>query len=132
MDIKPLLVHASESHMTATEARSIVVDVPDSLPTAAADADKLAQVVDNLVSNAIKYSPSGGAICISARHERKLNRIVVSVADGGIGISDEDQEHLFIVRSNASTAPRRRGSGTPASASTSSRGSSSSCTARSG
>ena len=95
MGIKPLLVRASESHMTATEARSIVVDVPDSLPTAVADADKLAQVVDNLVSNAIKYSPSGGTICISARHERKLNRIVVSVADGGIGISDEEQEHLF-------------------------------------
>lgn len=95
VDIKPLLVRASESHMTVTEARSIVVDVPDSLPTAVADADKLAQVVDNLVSNALKYSPSGGTTRTSARHERKLGRIVVSVADEGIGIAEEDQEHLF-------------------------------------
>ena len=75
--------------------RLLVVACAAESPGVAADKDKIVRVVTNLVDNAIKYSPSGGAICISARHERKLNRIVVSVADGGIGISDEEQERLF-------------------------------------
>ncbi|MCA9449947.1 MAG: PAS domain-containing protein, partial [Candidatus Omnitrophica bacterium] len=53
------------------------------------DVDRLGQVLDNLVSNAIKYSPEGGTVEISA--EGKGEEVVLSVSDTGIGISPEDQ-----------------------------------------
>jgi signal transduction histidine kinase len=57
------------------------------------DVDRLGQVLDNLVSNAIKYSPDGGTVEISA--EGKGEEVVLSVSDTGIGISPEDQSRLF-------------------------------------
>jgi signal transduction histidine kinase len=49
--------------------------------------------MNNLVSNAIKYSPEGGTITIVTRHEG--TNLVVSVRDQGVGIPDEDQAQLF-------------------------------------
>lgn len=63
------------------------------LPLAAGDRDRVGQVLINLVSNAIKYSPAGGAVTVSAK--KRDGQLVFSVADEGIGISREDQEHLF-------------------------------------
>ena len=60
-----------------------------------ADREKLDQVLINLLTNAIKYSPAGGLIAVSARHEERHERIVVEVADQGMGIAPEDREHLF-------------------------------------
>jgi two-component system sensor histidine kinase VicK len=57
------------------------------------DHDRLEQVMNNLVSNAIKYSPDGGTITVGTRHDN--GTIVVAVRDQGIGIPEEDQEHLF-------------------------------------
>jgi signal transduction histidine kinase len=57
------------------------------------DHDRLEQVMNNLVSNAIKYSPDGGTITVITRHEN--GNLVVAVRDEGIGIAEEDQEHLF-------------------------------------
>ncbi|MBW6468758.1 MAG: response regulator [Coriobacteriia bacterium] len=65
----------------------------DPLPRAAGDRDRIGQVLMNLVSNAIKYSPGGGSVTIRARQDDE--DVVVSVHDTGIGISAEDQEKLF-------------------------------------
>lgn len=54
---------------------------------------RLEQVVVNLVSNAIKYSPAGGPVRIQV--ERREGEACVSVSDQGLGISEEDQNHLF-------------------------------------
>jgi signal transduction histidine kinase/CheY-like chemotaxis protein len=67
--------------------------LPEDLPLAAGDRDRVGQVMINLISNAIKYSPSGGTVTVGAR--RRDAQLVVSVGDEGIGISREDQEHLF-------------------------------------
>ncbi len=67
--------------------------LPEDLPLAAGDRDRVGQVLINLVSNAIKYSPSGGAVKVSARE--RDGQLVLSIADEGIGISREDQERLF-------------------------------------
>jgi signal transduction histidine kinase/CheY-like chemotaxis protein len=65
----------------------------DPLPRAAGDRDRIGQVLMNLVSNAIKYSPGGGSVTIRARQDGE--EVIVSVLDTGIGISPEDQEKLF-------------------------------------
>jgi len=49
----------------------------------------------NLVSNAIKYSPGGGEVSINATSDRDNSRVVISVADQGIGIAEKDQPRLF-------------------------------------
>lgn len=61
--------------------------------TVSADRDKIGHVVTNLISNAVKYSPSGTTIAISCRTED--NNAIVSVSDEGRGIRTEDKEKLF-------------------------------------
>lgn len=58
-----------------------------------ADRDKIEQVVNNLISNAVKYSPPGSPINISC--EASGSRLVVKVQDQGVGINPEDQPRLF-------------------------------------
>jgi two-component system cell cycle sensor histidine kinase PleC len=70
---------------------SLAVDLP-SLPEVEADYRALKQVMLNLLSNALKFTPRGGSISIDARRED--GRVRVSVADTGIGISEEDLARL--------------------------------------
>ena len=79
--------------LASQAGREIKLRVPEDLPLAAADSDRVRQVLINLVSNAIKYSPEGGDVTISAKHTGDTVR--VSVADKGLGISREDQKMLF-------------------------------------
>lgn len=58
-----------------------------------ADPDKMDQIIGNLFSNAVKFTPSGGAISITLREE--ADRVMLTVSDTGIGISEEDQEYIF-------------------------------------
>ncbi|WP_231490859.1 PAS domain-containing sensor histidine kinase [Pedobacter sp. Leaf170] len=58
-----------------------------------ADRDKIAQVVQNLVGNAVKYSPMSSTITIG--YAVKDDKVVFSVEDKGMGIAEEDQEHIF-------------------------------------
>jgi CheY-like chemotaxis protein len=58
-----------------------------------ADRDRVGQVLMNFVSNALKYSPNGGDVVISARHVGSF--VNVSVQDHGMGITREDQKQLF-------------------------------------
>lgn len=58
-----------------------------------ADGNRLAQVFDNLVSNAIKYTPEGGKVEITG--EDIGDRVVFTIRDTGVGIDQEDQEHIF-------------------------------------
>jgi signal transduction histidine kinase len=73
--------------------QALEINVPESLPPAFADQNRVIQVLTNLIGNAWKYTPRGGKIRIHAReHDRKL---FVEVNDTGIGISQQDQTHLF-------------------------------------
>ncbi|MBX5457539.1 MAG: HAMP domain-containing histidine kinase [Thermogemmatispora sp.] len=76
----------------------------EQLPLVWADADRVQQVLTNLLENAVKYSPAGGMITIeaglqAARRERAVAAgsamMVISVCDQGIGISPEQQSRLF-------------------------------------
>lgn len=77
-----------------TEKNQIVtVDIPTELPKAWCDRNRLAQILTNLVSNANKYTPEGGAIVVQAI--RKNGMIQVKVQDDGHGMAPEDQAKLF-------------------------------------
>jgi PAS domain S-box-containing protein len=67
--------------------------IPDELPPVHADYERLRQVLSNLVSNAVKYSPDGGTIRIGARAEGDV--AIAYVSDHGIGIAPEEHEQIF-------------------------------------
>jgi hypothetical protein len=70
-----------------------VIDIPKELPLIHADPLRLERILYNLLENAVKYSPHGGEIRISARLEKE--HAVIGISDQGIGISLDDQAKLF-------------------------------------
>jgi len=69
-------------------------DLPSDLPTLYVDPQRMKQVLSNLVTNAIKFTPPGGTITVGAqRHNEQF--VAVSVADTGYGIPVEDRQHVF-------------------------------------
>jgi signal transduction histidine kinase len=83
----------AERFRTQTSSHTIVVDFPDRFPIILADEDRLAQVLSNLISNAIKYSPAGGEIRIIG--ETRPDKIIVCVSDQGPGIAPADIPYVF-------------------------------------
>ncbi len=74
----------------------VKIKVPDSLPPFFGDRDRLIQVLANILSNSIKFTPSGGKIEIAARHEESpRSQLVVTVSDTGVGIPAGDLELIF-------------------------------------
>ena len=71
----------------------IVKDVPSGLPLATFDKIRIDRILNNLIENAIKYSPNGGDIKVTVQLEK--SQFVISVSDQGIGISSEDRKKLF-------------------------------------
>jgi signal transduction histidine kinase len=72
---------------------SLSLDIPIDLPMVYVDRARIAQVVLNIINNAIKYTPSGGSITIRAKDER--DHVLVAVHDTGIGIPKRDLENIF-------------------------------------
>lgn len=83
----------------------------DVVPPLAGDASRLAQVLDNLVMNAIKFTPAGGRV--SVRLEATLESAVLTVEDTGLGMSPGDLEQVFerFYRSSRAIANAVPGSG---------------------
>lgn len=69
------------------------MDVAKDFPLVQADPERLRQILDNLLANAIKYSPAGGRV--SVRAARGSGEAHVSVSDEGLGIAPEELAHLF-------------------------------------
>jgi signal transduction histidine kinase len=72
--------------------RRVFLDIPESMPVEA-DRDRIAQVLTNLTDNAMKYSPDGGPVSISAVLD--ADEVLVRVTDEGIGIPAEHIDHVF-------------------------------------
>lgn len=78
-----------------------------------ADVNMLTTIIRNLVSNAIKFTPSGGEIVISARQfEKEPNFVYISVKDSGVGISEENQSKLFKIDKSFTTLGTHQERGT--------------------
>lgn len=71
----------------------VAVNVPSDLPPVPADESRIAQVLNNLISNAIKYTPPEGHVWIDA--ELVDGHVKVTIRDDGLGISPEDQAQVF-------------------------------------
>jgi len=74
-------------------AHTVELDVPEGLPEVRADRERIMQVMMNIVSNAIKYTPDGGRIRISAGQEG--DKVWMEVDDNGIGIPESDRDRIF-------------------------------------
>jgi signal transduction histidine kinase len=71
----------------------LTTDVLADLPTVQADSDRIIQVLINLLGNALRYTPEGGAVGVSA--EREDGAVAFHIADTGVGIAPEHLPHLF-------------------------------------
>jgi signal transduction histidine kinase len=110
VDVCDLLVAVAESARAVAddEGVSLHVDVPAEPVVILADADRLRQVIGNLVSNALRYTPAGGSASLLARCSG--DRVQVAVSDSGQGIAAEDLPHVFD-RFYRADAARDRASG---------------------
>jgi signal transduction histidine kinase/DNA-binding NarL/FixJ family response regulator len=94
VNISELAQEVAETNrpLATRKEQTIVVSTPTQY-TAMCDSDRIREAIDNLVSNAVKYSPIGGAIDIMVTQEG--DSIVVEVRDQGAGLSPEDISRLF-------------------------------------
>ncbi len=101
--LKNLIESTVSSLRPQADGKSIAieVEVPEDLPAAFADKDKIEQVLVNLIGNAIKFTPERGKIFVIAkafseeREGKDVNKIAVSVKDTGIGIPGEQLNSIF-------------------------------------
>ncbi len=80
-----------------------VADIDRDACRAQADPDKLRQVLDQLVSNAVKYSPGGGTVTVTAT--RRADAVEVSVVDEGVGIRPSERDRIFTKFYKAGSGP---------------------------
>lgn len=92
MPIVERVIHGLERY-AKDKSITIKLDIPNNIPKLLADESRLAQVLLNLVDNAIKYTESKGMLTISAREQDKFVRIDVS--DTGVGIPEKDLPRIF-------------------------------------
>lgn len=79
----------------ATEGRrTLECSVEHDVPLVRADRDRLWQVLENLISNALRFTPAGGAVAVRVARQGS-NAVACSVSDTGVGIPPEELPHLF-------------------------------------
>jgi PAS domain S-box-containing protein len=83
----------SSAQREVVNGRQFVIDVPEEPLDAAADRDKVRQVLANLVDNAVKFSPQGGTVTVAAR--RTSDGVQVRVLDEGAGVPAGEHERIF-------------------------------------
>ncbi len=96
VDISALLHNVCDKFQPVALAAGVSLQLeplPPGLPALVGDGDRLAQVFSNLVDNAIKFTPSGGAVVIGCMQDR--NELQVSVSDTGRGIAPHVLPHIF-------------------------------------
>jgi two-component system phosphate regulon sensor histidine kinase PhoR len=93
VDVSAVVEQCLTFHRGYTDHHELVTRIPPNLPALEADRDKLDQVLSNLISNAIKYSPDGGRITVSVTDGGTEMHFAVS--DQGMGIPAEHLEKVF-------------------------------------
>jgi PAS domain S-box-containing protein len=109
VDIPVIARNIVERLKSHAESRTFRLDFPDKLPPVQADPVRVERILYNLLENAIKYSPDGSKIKVSARRDKKM--VVTSVTDKGIGISTEDQGKVFELFERLGRGARSQGLG---------------------
>ncbi len=104
VDLKVIADRIATRFQTQSSIHTIMVDFSENFPVVSADETRLEQVLSNLVSNAIKYSPQGGEIRITG--QVRPAQVIVCVSDQGPGVAPEDIPHIFDRFYRASLAKR--------------------------
>jgi signal transduction histidine kinase len=99
VDMGELVDHQCRQAAVNATDRSITLTwrVSPTLPLITGDAKRIAQILDNLIHNAIKYTPAGGAVEVLAfaKPEENPTHLLVTVSDNGPGIAIAEQERIF-------------------------------------
>ncbi|MDR1412345.1 MAG: hypothetical protein LBJ07_00255 [Actinomycetes bacterium] len=118
VDVAALAVRVVASFEAAAHAADLTLTVDASLPVIVrSDADRLAQVLTNLLANALHYTPVGGDVTVTVTPVRDdisgVPGAVITVADTGVGIADADLPYLFerFYRADEARARATGGSG---------------------
>ena len=93
METRALILSAIEQAQTTTATHRLHVEMPNDLPPAIWDADRVTQVLGNLLLNAIQYTPAGGDVDV--RVENSGEAVCVRVTDAGMGIPPEALPRIF-------------------------------------
>lgn len=112
LDVRSLVERAADLYREVAEEKNITVqlDLPEAAEVSA-DAIRLGQAINNLLDNALKYTPAGGTVALAARNEP--NAVLVSVTDNGPGVPEREREAVFrrLYRGDASRSHRGLGLG---------------------
>ena len=94
-DIREDVTAACEDHESLAETGGLVLkaDLPEQAVPCFADREKVRVILDNLISNAVKFTPPGGEVVVSLRGRE--DEVEVSVSDTGVGIPPEELERIF-------------------------------------
>ncbi|KGX89254.1 cell wall metabolism sensor histidine kinase WalK [Pontibacillus marinus] len=96
VDFTNLFQHTIERfEFNKTEKIEFVRHLPEEEVWVWIDKDKMTQVLDNIISNAIKYSPEGGTITFTVDVMKQQQKLVVKISDEGVGIPDEKLNKIF-------------------------------------
>ena len=110
----PQLVEEVMSELEPIIRRSnltVRASMPRSLPVFKSDRQKVKQIVLNLLSNALKFTPSG-TVTITAESDRKTRSVAIAVTDTGVGIAQDDQAKVFEDFRQLDSSPARGYGGT--------------------
>ncbi len=108
-DVGPLLEHVMQSLGPLAKGKQVSLEIEsqEEWPAVFADADKVTQILLNLVSNAIKFTPSGGRVAVGL--EQVAHEVQFNVTDSGIGIAEQDLPKLFEKFQQIQRAPGQTG-----------------------
>ena len=93
VDLEGVAKRIAKRFQTQSSIHNIKVDFPENFPIVTGDETRLEQVLSNLISNGIKYSPQGGEITIIG--QVRPTQVIVCVSDEGPGVAPEDIPHIF-------------------------------------
>lgn len=109
VELREVILGSVNSFEAQTDKHDFEVNIPRDLALVQADKHKISQVMDNLVGNAVKFSPVGGKIMVAA--EQVDGEMKISVADNGMGIPKKDLPHIFDRFYRADNASTRTAAG---------------------
>jgi two-component system sensor histidine kinase GlrK len=97
VELNELVRDAVQSHELAAQAKGLRLTIDAQAATLEADPQKLRSIVDNLISNAVKFTPPGGTIVVRARAAgaNEAGEAVIEVMDTGPGVPAEERESIF-------------------------------------